>query len=121
MNGFRASPVSLNKGGMTSKSRLFIGTEPSDITFFPVPPCRLRAAVSRPPKQYEFATGSNVYFGAERFAVGEQFFSHSRELIVSRSRPPETETINLLKSTSGNQSQSSKKHTAIDQRVAARL
>ena len=34
-------------------------------------------------RHYEFPTGFNTYFtGQERFAVGEQFFAHSQQLIV---------------------------------------
>ena len=43
---------------------------------------RYRAAASRPPRQYEFPTGYNTYFGPERFQVGEQFFFHSPQLVV---------------------------------------
>lgn len=52
-----------------------------------------RAAAARPARQYEFPTGYNTYFGAERFSVGEQFFSHSRELVVSRSLAPAVTNI----------------------------
>lgn len=41
-----------------------------------------RLAASRPPRQYEFPTGYNAYFGPERFSVGEQFFYHSPQLVV---------------------------------------
>jgi actin-like protein 6B len=34
-------------------------------------------------RHYEFPTGFNTYFGPERFQVGELFFAHSRELVVS--------------------------------------
>ena len=46
----------------------------------------LRAAASRPPRQYEFPTGYNTYFGAERFQVGEEFFFHSPQLVVGFDR-----------------------------------
>ncbi|KJA24495.1 hypothetical protein HYPSUDRAFT_200384 [Hypholoma sublateritium FD-334 SS-4] len=36
----------------------------------------------RPPRQYEFPTGYNTYFGRERYEVGEQYFYHSPQLIV---------------------------------------
>ncbi|KAF7965877.1 hypothetical protein HWV62_41160 [Athelia sp. TMB] len=49
-----------------------------------------QAAAARPPKQYEFPTGYNQYFGPERFAVGEQFFSHSRELAASNPNLPKS-------------------------------
>jgi actin-like protein 6A len=42
-----------------------------------------RAASQRPMRHYEFPTGFNTYFGPERFQVGELFFAHSRELVVS--------------------------------------
>lgn len=42
-----------------------------------------RAASQRPLRHYEFPTGFNTYFGPERFQVGELFFAHSRELVVS--------------------------------------
>lgn len=41
-----------------------------------------RAAAQRSPRQYEFPTGFNTYFGPERFSVGEQFFFHSPQLVV---------------------------------------
>jgi len=34
-------------------------------------------ASTRPPKQYEFPTGYNAYFGAERFIPGELYFNHA--------------------------------------------
>jgi actin-like protein 6B len=34
-------------------------------------------------KQYEFTTGYNNYFGAERFAVGELLFNQSRDLAAA--------------------------------------
>lgn len=44
------------------------------------------AAAARPPRQYEFPTGYNSYFGAERFAVGEMLFRHSAQLAVRLSQ-----------------------------------
>jgi actin-like protein 6B len=41
-----------------------------------------RVAMARPPRQYEFPTGYNSYFGPERFGVGEQFFHHSQQMLV---------------------------------------
>lgn len=41
-----------------------------------------RAAAQRSPRQYEFPTGFNTFFGPERFSVGEQFFFHSPQLVV---------------------------------------
>ena len=41
-----------------------------------------RAAAQRSPRQYEFPSGFNTYFGPERFSVGEQFFFHSPQLVV---------------------------------------
>ncbi|KIM91042.1 hypothetical protein PILCRDRAFT_161600 [Piloderma croceum F 1598] len=49
-----------------------------------------QVAASRSPKQYEFPTGYNAYFGPERFAVGEQFFSHSRELAATNPNLPKS-------------------------------
>ncbi|TFY81830.1 hypothetical protein EWM64_g2176 [Hericium alpestre] len=49
-----------------------------------------QAAAARPPRQYEFPTGFNTYFGPERFAVGELFFSHSRDLAASNPHLPRT-------------------------------
>lgn len=43
----------------------------------------LRAASTRGPRHYEFPTGYNYLFGSERFTVGEQFFVHSPQLVVS--------------------------------------
>ncbi|PPQ72524.1 hypothetical protein CVT24_004830 [Panaeolus cyanescens] len=45
-------------------------------------------ANARPPKQYEFPTGFNTYFGYERFQVGEQFFMHSPQLLASNPHLP---------------------------------
>lgn len=47
-----------------------------------------QAAASRPAKQYEFPTGYNTYFGADRFHVGEQFFWHSPQLVASNPSLP---------------------------------
>ncbi|TFK43153.1 actin family [Crucibulum laeve] len=47
-------------------------------------------AAMRPPKQYEFPTGYNANFGAERFNVGEQFFWHSPQLVASNANLPKT-------------------------------
>ena len=42
------------------------------------------AANQQGPRHYEFPTGYNNYFtGVERYAVGEQFFMHSAQLVVS--------------------------------------
>jgi len=49
-----------------------------------------QAAATRPQKPYEFPTGYNAYFGPERFAVGEQFFSHSRELAATNPNLPKS-------------------------------
>jgi actin-like protein 6A len=49
-----------------------------------------QVAASRPARQYEFPTGYNTYFGPERFAVGEQFFSHSRELAATNPNLPKS-------------------------------
>lgn len=46
-------------------------------------------ASSRPPRQYEFPTGFNSYFGPERFSVGEQFFFHSPQLVSSNPNLPQ--------------------------------
>jgi hypothetical protein len=43
--------------------------------------------MQRPMRHYEFPTGFNTYFGPERFQVGELFFAHSRDLVVSFSFP----------------------------------
>ncbi|KAG7448986.1 actin-like protein Arp4p [Guyanagaster necrorhizus] len=49
-----------------------------------------QAAASRPPKQYEFPTGYNTWFGAERYYVGEQFFYHSPQMSASNHSLPKT-------------------------------
>lgn len=59
-----------------------------------------RAAASRAPRQYEFPTGYNTWFGAERYYVGEQFFNHSPQMSVSRAiihclHYPKSETVGL--------------------------
>ncbi len=41
-----------------------------------------RAAAQRGVRHYEFPTGYNFYFGAERLQVGEQYFTHSPQLVV---------------------------------------
>lgn len=47
-------------------------------------------AMQRGSRHYEFPTGYNYYFGAERFMVGEQFFIHSHQLQASNSNLPKT-------------------------------
>jgi len=47
-----------------------------------------QAAAQRPPRQYEFPTGFNTYFGPERFSVGEQFFFHSPQLVATNPNLP---------------------------------
>jgi len=47
-----------------------------------------QAAASRQPRQYEFPTGYNTYFGAERFQVGEEFFFHSPQLVAQNPTLP---------------------------------
>ncbi|KAH7916750.1 actin family [Hygrophoropsis aurantiaca] len=47
-----------------------------------------QAAAARQPRQYEFPTGYNTYFGPERYQVGEQFFYHSPQLIASNPNLP---------------------------------
>ncbi|KAI0751391.1 actin-like protein Arp4p [Daedaleopsis nitida] len=43
------------------------------------------------PRHYEFPNGYNTYFtGLERFAVGEQFFTHSTQLQASNPNLPKT-------------------------------
>lgn len=59
----------------------------SYLLFFYRKPSKLwwpyRAANQRGPRAYEFPSGYNYYFtGAERYLVGEQFFTHSPQLIV---------------------------------------
>jgi hypothetical protein len=45
--------------------------------------------MSRPARAYEFASGQNVYFGAERFQVGELFFHHRPELQAANAHMPQ--------------------------------
>ena len=40
------------------------------------------SAAQRGARHFEFATGYNYYFGPERYLVGEQYFTHSAQLIV---------------------------------------
>ncbi|TDL29315.1 actin-related protein Arp4p [Rickenella mellea] len=47
-------------------------------------------AASRPPRQYEFPTGFNDWFGPERFLVGEQYFIHSAQMVASNPNIPKT-------------------------------
>jgi len=48
-------------------------------------------ANQRGARHYEFPTGYNNYFGAvERYSVGEQFFTHSPQLIASNPNLPKT-------------------------------
>ncbi|KAI0080754.1 Actin/actin-like protein [Panus rudis PR-1116 ss-1] len=47
-----------------------------------------QAALARGVRHYEFPTGYNFYFGAERFQVGEQWFTHSPQLIASNPNLP---------------------------------
>ncbi|CAA7260168.1 unnamed protein product [Cyclocybe aegerita] len=47
-------------------------------------------AAQRTARQYEFPTGYNNYFGLERFQVGEQFFTHSPQLVASNPNLPKT-------------------------------
>ncbi|KAI0663072.1 actin-like protein Arp4p [Cubamyces menziesii] len=50
-----------------------------------------QAALQQGPRHYEFPTGFNCYFsGVERYAVGEQFFSHSQQLMASNPNLPKT-------------------------------
>ncbi|KAK0498542.1 actin-related protein Arp4p [Armillaria luteobubalina] len=49
-----------------------------------------QAAASRAPRQYEFPTGYNTWFGAERYYVGEQFFIHSPQMSASNHSLPKT-------------------------------
>ncbi|KIM45811.1 hypothetical protein M413DRAFT_16653 [Hebeloma cylindrosporum] len=44
-------------------------------------------AAQRPVRQYEFPTGYNMYFGSERYQVGEQFFYHSPQLASNANLP----------------------------------
>lgn len=45
-------------------------------------------AATRSAKQYEFPSGFNTYFGAERFATGEEFFFHNPNLVASNPNLP---------------------------------
>jgi actin-like protein 6B len=56
--------------------------------------CLIRVAYQRPPRQYEFPTGFNAYYGIERFTVGEQLFHHTPALLVSHSHPPQCIRVN---------------------------
>lgn len=47
-----------------------------------------QAASARPARQYEFPTGFNTYFSAERFSVGELFFTHTPQLVASNQHLP---------------------------------
>ncbi|KAI0921526.1 hypothetical protein AcW2_006470 [Taiwanofungus camphoratus] len=50
-----------------------------------------QAANQRGLRHYEFPTGYNCYFSAvERYSVGEQFFTHSPQLIASNPSLPKT-------------------------------
>ncbi|CAL1702296.1 unnamed protein product [Somion occarium] len=49
-----------------------------------------QAAAQRGARHYEFATGYNYYFGSERFSVGEQFFTHSPQLVASNPNLPKS-------------------------------
>ncbi|GJE84617.1 actin-related protein [Phanerochaete sordida] len=49
-----------------------------------------QAAAQRGPRHYEFPTGYNTYFGAERFNVGELYFSHTPQLVASNPNLPKT-------------------------------
>ncbi|KAI0356605.1 actin-like protein Arp4p [Trametes cingulata] len=50
-----------------------------------------QAANQQGPRHYEFPTGANYYFsGVERYAVGEQFFTHSPQLVASNPNLPKT-------------------------------
>ncbi|KAA1466159.1 Actin/actin-like protein [Dentipellis sp. KUC8613] len=49
-----------------------------------------QAAASRAARQYEFPTGYNTYFHTDRYAVGELFFTHNRELVASNPHLPRT-------------------------------
>ncbi|KAI9067599.1 actin-like protein Arp4p [Trametes sanguinea] len=50
-----------------------------------------QAAAQAGSRHYEFPTGFNHYFsGVERHAVGEQFFSHSPQLVASNPNLPKT-------------------------------
>ena len=111
MNGYRALPVFLIRDGTTSElpSRVFV-------IFLIV--LHDRAAASRPPRQYEFATGYNTYFGPDRYQVGEQFFFHSPALVVRVSMPNRSQGCSFF---TGAKSKSSKEHPYIAFRVSACL
>lgn len=47
-----------------------------------------QVVAARPPRQYEFPTGFNTYFGPERFQVGEEFFYHSPQLVAQNPNLP---------------------------------
>ncbi|PBL02288.1 actin-related protein Arp4p [Armillaria gallica] len=49
-----------------------------------------QAAAGRAARQYEFPTGYNTWFGAERYYVGEQFFNHSPQMSASNHSLPKT-------------------------------
>ncbi|KAF5369832.1 hypothetical protein D9758_001252 [Tetrapyrgos nigripes] len=49
-----------------------------------------QVAASRSPKQYEFPSGYNTWFGGERFAVGEYFFWHPPHLVNTNQNLPKT-------------------------------
>ncbi|THG97647.1 hypothetical protein EW026_g4389 [Hermanssonia centrifuga] len=49
-----------------------------------------QAAAQRGVRHYEFPTGYNFYFGAERLQVGEQYFTHSPQLVASNPNLPKT-------------------------------
>ncbi|KAJ8086375.1 NuA4 histone acetyltransferase subunit [Marasmius tenuissimus] len=45
-------------------------------------------AMQRPPRQYEFPTGYNTFFGADRYHVGELYFYHKPNLVASNPSLP---------------------------------
>lgn len=94
-NGFKALLACLTRAGMTSAPSF---TTSSNI--HPVaettPNNFRRAASQRPMRHYEFPTGFNTYFGPERFQVGELFFAHSRELVVSSHCLPPGVSFSLI-------------------------
>ncbi|KAI0637838.1 actin-like protein Arp4p [Trametes polyzona] len=50
-----------------------------------------QAANQQGARHYEFPTGANYYFtGVERYAVGEQYFTHSPQLVASNPNLPKT-------------------------------
>ncbi|KAF8917801.1 actin-related protein Arp4p [Mucidula mucida] len=49
-----------------------------------------QAAAQRPPRQYEFATGYNTWFGPERYYIGEQFFYHPPNMQQTNQNLPKT-------------------------------